>query len=101
MSLAISFRRIAQAEFDEAADWYERKQKGRGILFIAEIRNVIDGIRANPETHPVVHGEIREAAVKGYPYSVYYRVEPDQVTVLAIFHQSRDPVIWQSRADSN
>ena len=27
-----------------------------------------------------------------------YKVEPQQVVVLAVFHSSRDPKIWQARA---
>ncbi|MBM3981042.1 MAG: hypothetical protein FJ304_12290 [Planctomycetes bacterium] len=41
---------------------------------------------------------MREAGVSGYPYAVYYRIAPAEVTVLAVFHTSRDPNESQSRA---
>jgi plasmid stabilization system protein ParE len=43
-------------------------------------------------------GDVRKAVVNGFPYCLYYREEPSQVRVLAVFHTSRDPSIWQSRA---
>ena len=36
--------------------------------------------------------------VIGFPYCVYYREEPGRVLVLAVFHTSRDPTVWQSRS---
>ena len=41
---------------------------------------------------------VRRGVVRGYPYCIYYREEPTQVRVLSVFHTSRDPTIWQSRA---
>lgn len=55
-------------------------------------------IATTPEAFPEIHDDIREAAVSGYPYAVYYRIDPNQITVLAVFHTSRDPSIWQGRA---
>lgn len=37
--------------------------------------------------------------VKKFPYMVFYRVDDDQITVLAVYHTSRDPAGWQSRAN--
>jgi toxin ParE1/3/4 len=97
MSTPVILRRLAQAEFDDAADWYERRCAGRGTIFIAAIREIISKIAAAPDTYPEVYGDIREAGARGFPYVVYYRIEPNQITVLAVFHSSRDPAVWQSR----
>ena len=94
----VVLRRAAQAEFDDAADWYEAKRAGQGAAFTAAVRQVLVDLRAWPEAHPVVSGDIREALVSRYPYAIYYRSEPNQITVLAIFHTARDPAVWQSRA---
>ena len=98
MSTPVILRRLAQAEFDDAADWYESRRAGRGAAFTAAVRQVLAGIAATPDSHPEVYGDVREAGVPKYPYAVYYRIEPNQVTVLAVFHTSRDPAVWQSRA---
>ena len=98
MNVPVILRRIAQAEFDDAADWYEGQRAGQGAAFTAAVRQVLAGLASRPEAHPEVHGDVREALVARYPYAVYYRAGPDQVAVLAVFHTSRDPGEWQRRA---
>lgn len=98
MSLPITFRRQARREFDEAADWYEPRRAGLGARFVAAGQRVLDEVAANPQRYPAVFGDVREGIVKGFPYCVYYREEGGQIIVLAVFHASRDPSIWQSRA---
>ena len=98
MSLPVTLRRLAQAEFDDAADWFEARSTGDGPAFTAAVRAVLDRIEADPLRWPEVYGSVREAPVAGYRYAIYYRIEPRQVSVLSVFHTSRDPGVWQSRA---
>lgn len=97
MNLPVVLNRVAQAEFDDAADWYEAQQAGQGAAFVAAVQQVMVGLDSRPEAHPKVEADVREALVARYPYAVYYRPGPDRVTVLAVFHTSRDPVEWQRR----
>lgn len=98
MSTPLIFRRLAQAEFDDAADWYEGKRTGRGMAFASAVRRTLNAISANPVAFPEASVGVREAVVSGYPYSVFYRIDPGQITVLAVFHHSRDPAAWRSRS---
>ncbi len=98
MSLPIRLRRAAQVEYDDAADWYESGRRGLGLQFVAAVRHVLDAITAQPDRYPEVMAGVREAPVVGWPYCIYYQVHANHVMVLAVFHASRDPSIWQSRA---
>ena len=98
MNLPVVLRAEAQADFDEAFDWYERQRPGLGIDFAAEVQEVFDRISANPLLHATVFQDVRKALVKRFPYSVFYRAEPTQLLVIAVFHHKRDPSIWQGRA---
>jgi plasmid stabilization system protein ParE len=91
-------RAEAQAEFDEAFDYFERQRPGLGVAFVARVQEVFDRIAANPYLHAVVLADIRKAVVTRFPYCVFYRAEPARVEVIAVFHTSRDPAIWQGRA---
>ena len=51
----------------------------------------------NPRRFPVVHRGTRRLLLKSFPYSIYYRVQSETVVVLAFFHGSRDPRLWQAR----
>jgi plasmid stabilization system protein ParE len=98
MSLPVVLRDEAQAEFDEAFDYYERQRPGLGVDFVARVQEVFDRIAANPQMHGVVFADIRKAVVRRFPYCVFYRADPTRVEVIAVFHSSRDPSIWQGRA---
>jgi plasmid stabilization system protein ParE len=97
VTLPVGLRAEAEAEFDEAFDWYDVRQAGLGLAFAAEVDRVFDRIAANPLIHRVVFADIRKAVVRRFPYCVFYRPYPDRVEVIAVFHTSRDPRIWQKR----
>lgn len=98
MSLPLVFRSVAQAEFDGAAAWYEEQKPGLGSDFVAEVQEVLNSIADHPERYPMALGDVREALVSRFPYCAYYRAKTDRVVVLAVFHTSRDPSVWQKRA---
>ncbi len=97
MSLPLVFRSAARAEFDDAALWYESQRLGLGGDFVAEVQQVLDTIAVHPDRYPIAAGDVRETPVSRFPYCVYYRVKPDRVVVIAVFHTSRDPSVWQGR----
>ena len=99
MTTPVLFRRLARTEFDEASDWYERRQPGRGATFTTAVRRVLARIAASPDSFPEAHPDVREALVTGYPYVVYFQISPDRVNVVAVYHTSRDPSAWQSRVE--
>ena len=98
MTQPLIFRPAAEAEFDESAAWYEAQQPGLGGEFVAEVQAVLDVIAGQPKRYPVVSGDVREAPVSRFPFCVYDRAKPDRVVVIAVFHTSRDPAVWQSRS---
>lgn len=98
MILPVVLRDEAQTEFDAAFDYYESRRPGKGVDFVARVQQVFDRIAANPQLHAVVFADLRKAVVARFPYCVFYRAEPTRVEVLAVFHSSRDPAVWQARA---
>jgi plasmid stabilization system protein ParE len=68
-----------------------------GGELIAEVERVLDSIADDPLRYPIVFKDIREAIVARFPFAVYYRVKPGRVIIIAVFHCSRDPGIWQAR----
>ena len=98
MSVAVVFRRAARAEFLEAARWYESQRRNLGHEFIAEIDRCVALAAAQPQVYAPVYKGVRCITAERFPYSVYFRVEVRRIVVLAVFHGSRDPSNWQSRA---
>ena len=97
MSLPVVLRVEAQADFDEAFDWYEAQRAGLGTDFATAVQQVFDRISVNPLMHAEVFQNVRKALVQRFPYGVFYQVEAGQILILAVFHAKRDPSIWQGR----
>ncbi len=99
MSLPIRLLPEAQAEFDQATDWYEDRRPGLGAEFVAKIDKAFDRIASDPDRYLEVYMGVRKAIVPKYPYVVLYRAEePDEVLVISVFHTSRNPEVWKARA---
>ena len=98
MTLSVVLRDEAQAEFDEAFDWYDARRVGLGFAFVAAVQEVFDRVAANPRIGRTVHADIRRGLVRRFPYCVLDRTHADRIEVLSVFHTSRDPAIWQGRA---
>src|SRR5687767_7813809 len=98
MSRTIEVRPAARLEFDEAADWYEEQQQGTKAEFVQAVDIVLERVRTTPFAFPVVHGsKLRRALVDRFPYAVLFTVEDDLILVFAVFHTSRNPLIWRGR----
>jgi len=69
-----------------------------GEDFLLCVEELLDGIRRMPELHPEVFQDLRLVLVRRFPYAVIYRMDEDQITVLAVYHTRRDPRGWQGRA---
>jgi hypothetical protein len=98
MSRPLIFRRVARTEYVRAISWYEAEQPGLGADFEAKIEALLAIIAVDPNRYAIADRDTRVAPVQRFPYCVYYKVYPDRIDVLGVFHQSRDPSEWQSRS---
>jgi len=87
----------AEAESQEAAQWYEERSQGLGVAFLEVVEQALADISENPFRFPVVHKDIRRALLGRFPYGVFFRVKPGRIRVIAIMRQSRNPRRWQTR----
>jgi plasmid stabilization system protein ParE len=68
--------------------------------FVAEVEAAIQTLLAPPTTWAVIEEpQIRRYLLTRFPYSVYYRWEPerDRVSIYAVMHFSRRPDYWRER----
>lgn len=97
MTRRVTFRPEAEAETLETRDWYEGRRPGLGAEFRATLDQTIERIAANPMQFRLVRGETRRAILDRFPYAVYFRLDDNDIVVLAI-HGRQHPRRWQSRA---
>ena len=87
----------AEEELGEAARYYESHAPGLGSDFLSEIRHATDRIAANPEAGTSLSAHLRRRLVRRFPYGILYRIDPQEIIVLAVMHLHRQPGYWQER----
>jgi toxin ParE1/3/4 len=97
MTRRLILRPEADAELTDAMEYYEERRRGLGDEFFFAVDDALTAIRHRAESFPAVHGDVRRALLRRFPYGVYYFVEGDAVVVIAIFHGKRNPKRWQDR----
>ena len=65
--------------------------------FEEEIAKAFSLISRRPELYQTVESTVRRASARKFPFSVFYRILPDWIEVIAVVHQSRDPRTWRRR----
>ena len=98
MSCTTQIQPEAQAEIQEAYQWYEEKSAGLGAEFVRAVDACLSAIEGNPLAYALVHQQVRRALLRRFPYGIFYLVEDDTIVVIACFHGSRDPEQWLRRA---
>lgn len=67
--------------------------------FLNDLRNAFDRLRDSPRLSRAVYGDVRRAALRTFPYLVWfvYFAEIEVVSVIAVSHQRQDPDAARSR----
>ena len=87
----------ADRDYLQAVQWYEGQRPGLGQEFDIELRAVFARIKQNPNRFQEETGLVRKAQMPRFKYRVYFRVEGDEIGVLAIWHPSRNPEALRRR----
>jgi len=87
----VVIRPEAEAELQEAFDWYESRRVGLGEAFLSCVEAAVASAARDPEMHQTVHGAMRRVLTRRFPYGVFFAVEPERLVILAVFHGHRNP----------
>jgi len=95
--MKIEFLEQAQAELDDAFNWYEAQQENLGYQFLNEFDAAIRRIIAFPESYICLDQEIRRCLIKRFSYGIIYGSNNDTIIIIAVAHLHRKPNYWLSR----
>jgi toxin ParE1/3/4 len=90
----------ALAEYEAAATWYDDQSPGAGDDFADAIERAELLIVETPRTWPQWPGAragVRRYLVPGFLFSIAYEIVGDEIVVLAVAHQRRQPGYWFAR----
>jgi len=99
MTFGVVYETEAKSEFREAIAYYDGETEGRGIRFVGKVDEVMVAVAAQPLRFPRTGRYSRKARVLGWPYSIYFTINPEhlEVKVLAIWHGARNPAELRRR----
>ena len=88
-----------EEDLRDAADFYERQQKGLGNAFLDTYEEKLREIAASPKRFPIAdpRRSIRRARMPPFSYAVEYRSEPTRVFIVVVKHTARDPSFGRGR----
>jgi plasmid stabilization system protein ParE len=87
----------AEQEMLEAAIYYQSQAAGLGIDYLSEVERAVRTIAESPTTWPVVEGELRRRLIRRFPFGILYRIEPEEIVIVAVAHLHRKPGYWRKR----
>ncbi|WP_010419538.1 type II toxin-antitoxin system RelE/ParE family toxin [Anaerophaga thermohalophila] len=87
----------AEIDFDKSYEYYFEESPKVANAFFKRINISLEDIKQNPFTFPIAHKEVRKYLVRKFPFVIYYQIDNSTIKVVAIFHTSRNPEIWNER----
>lgn len=97
MRKRIRIQSQAQAEINEAFEWYFKRSPGAAEAFLAEIGASPAQIATHPQLYPSYTTNTRRRVLAGFPYSVIFQEKDDCILVVAVAHAKRRPGYWRKR----
>lgn len=99
--MKLKYHPKARIELNEAADYYEKRRRGLGWEFLAEVQFAIRRILDFPDAWQPLSANTRRCLTNRFPFGLIYQVKKDEVRIIAIAHQKRRPGYWQRRVDES
>jgi plasmid stabilization system protein ParE len=87
----------AEQEMFEAALYYQSQAPRLGVDFLSEVERAVKSIAKSPNTWPVIESGLRRRLVKRFPFGILYRIESEEIVIIAVAHLRRKPCYWKDR----
>ena len=87
----------AEAEIRAAFLWYFERSPIAADAFRTEAFDAIDSLATDATMWPKDEDDIHRYILRHFPYTVFYEMDGNTATVLAVAHQRREPGYWRTR----
>lgn len=95
--MKIRLTSAAEADFAEAAGYYNEAEEGLGSIFINAVNTTVSKIGKYPFLGQVKRKSIRSIATSRFPFNIIYEIIKDEIVIHAIAHHSQKPDYWVDR----
>jgi plasmid stabilization system protein ParE len=93
----VSLHPGAEAEYESALAWYLERSARAAAGFEAAVDRAIGFIATFPEASPLCDDRHRYHSLRRYPYGIVYRIDGNEVRVVAVTHDRQLPGYWIGR----
>ncbi len=93
----ILFLPEAEQEMLEAAQYYQSLSPGLGTDYLSEVERAVRSIANSPDAWPILEGNLRRRLIRRFPCGILYRIEPEEIVIVAIAHLRKKPGYWKER----
>ena len=98
--MQLIFLALARDELAEAKRFYNRQQQGLGEFFEREAHSAARLILERPLAWQIEVEPVRRFIFDRFPYKILYIIRAEQIVVIAVAHQHRQPDYCVDRAKS-
>jgi toxin ParE1/3/4 len=96
--MGLTIRSQAEQDIAEALDYYlEEDSPSSAVRFVDAIEAAYPEILDAPYRYPADRDGIRQKPVLGFPFSVLYSIQGEEIVVFSIRHHKRKPGFWLKR----
>jgi plasmid stabilization system protein ParE len=97
--LTVVYHPEAEAEVIAAGRHYNERLPGLGADLLDEVNQAVAAILKTPTRWRIIDEDVRRYSTKRFPYTIFYRVEPARIRILAVAHHRRHPNYWKDRKE--
>jgi plasmid stabilization system protein ParE len=87
----------AEADYTESLCWYAERSTTAADDFDEEFSRALNEIVSDPLRFPSCDLRHRFYLMRRFPFRVIYRVDGDDVFIMAVAHAARSPDYWTNR----
>ena len=95
--IPIVFLPEAEQEMLEAAQYYQSQSPGLGSNFLSEVERAVNSIATSPDTWRILEGDLRRRLIRTFPFGILFRVDPEEIVIIAVAHLRKEPGYWKER----
>lgn len=83
----------------ESYQYYESQKEGLGEEFAIEVKEKLNQFAGKPFAYAAFYKDTRKTSLKRFPFNILYIVGDFIISVIGIWHKSRDPKNLKTRSD--
>ena len=97
----LRFTEEARHEFLAEVSYYNEIEPGLGERFASSVEEAAARAVGFPQSGSPFASNTRRVFTKGFPFSIIYRPQQDEIVVFAVAHHAQKPGYWRSRLRSS